>query len=216
MSNRLFRNCNCRQNPITLLVLLVCFLSLLAGERFARAESPLPEEKNWHLLIEPTFMHPPVAFPIAGAERTVFVPGYLDNGVPAYLTKDEFAQIHQSFEQFLEKSLANASDKKVTARFVRNSKQVIEYAALESESPLMATAVLAPDFVEKFKSVLGDKLIVAIPNRNTLFLFPALTTDYRHYADIVLAAYNNSSQPVSVEAFELTKTGLRAIGIYEQ
>ena len=208
-ANRLIQNCN------RALGLCVFLLFALPSPLTALHASPLPEEKTWHLLIEPKFMHPEVSFPIPQAERTVYVPGYLQDGEPVYFTKAEFDQIHLSFDQFLEKSRTNSSENKVTAKFVRTSKQIIAYALLQSESPLMATAVFAPDFIEKFKNLLGEKLIVAIPNRNTIFVFPAETSDYRDYAAQVLEIYKESAHPVSVEVFEISKTGLRTVGIYE-
>ena len=162
-------------------------------------------------------MRPAVYFPIPGAQRTVFVPGYLKEGEPVYFTQAEYEKIHLNLDQFLTKSHANSSDKKVTARFIRNtSNQTIEYAVLQSESPLMATAVLAPDFADKFKSLLGEKLIVAIPNRNMVFVFPANKSDFHQYAEPVLEAYRGSPHPVSVEAFELTSHGLQSIGSFEE
>ena len=226
--NRQIPNFNCalRYRWLLLLTLAVlsrpnCPLSAQVPAQSSRSSeatpaSALPDEKSWHLLIEPQFLRPAVYFPIPGSQRTVFAPGYLKDGEPVYFTRAEYEKIHLSLDQFLTKSRANSSDKKVTARFIRTSNKTIEYAVLQSDSPLMATAVLAPDFIEKFKSLLGEKLIVAIPNRNTVFVFPAQSTDYHNYASQVLQAYRESAHPVSLEAFELSKDGLQAVGSYEE
>ena len=53
-----------------------------------RAQS---DEKTWHVLIEPKFMHPEISFPIPGAERTVLVPGWLgDDGELHYFLKKDW------------------------------------------------------------------------------------------------------------------------------
>lgn len=179
----------------------------------ARAQTP----SKWHLLIEPSFMKPAVSFPISGAQRTLFVPAYLDDGnEPVYFTKQQFDSLGVNFDAFLKQSLANATDKKVSAEFVRNGKQVIKYATLHSDNPLTATMVISPDFLKMFADVFGDKFLVALPNRFTVYVFPKLASDYKSYAELVMGDYNDSPYPVSLEVFEVSADGLKAIGTYER
>jgi len=171
---------------------------------------------TWHLLIEPKFMKPAVSFPISGAERTVMVPAYLDEeNQPVYFTKQKFEALGVGLAAFLKQSLANATDKKVKAEFVRDEKQVVRYATLQSENPLTATMVLSPNFLKMFADVFGDKPLVALPNRYTVYIFPKLASDYRNYADMVISDYKNSAYPVSLEVFEVSPAGLKAVGTYE-
>ncbi|MEA3186936.1 MAG: hypothetical protein QOD99_766 [Chthoniobacter sp.] len=174
------------------------------------------DEKQWHVLIEPKFMHPEVSFPIPGAERTVFVPGYVRGSEVRYFSKTEFAALKLDWPAFRAKAGANVSDKKVKAEFVRNGKKVIDYATISSADPLTATAVLSPDFLKTFSDIFGAKLLVAIPNRFTVFVFPSLATNYRDYAPMIIEAYRAIAYPVSLEVFELSGDGLRAIGTFEE
>ena len=188
--------------------LLVCFVLTLA----ARAQSPA----LWHLLIEPSFMKPEVSFPIPGAERTVLVPAYMDAlNEPVYLTKAQFEALHVDLAGFLKQSLANATEKKVKAEFVRDAKKVIKYATLQSDNPLTATMVLSPDFLKSFADIFGDRPLVALPNRYTVYIFPRLASDYRKYAEMVISDYRDSAYPVSLEVFEIGPEGLKAVGMYE-
>ncbi len=179
----------------------------------ARAQT---DAKQWHVLIEPKFMHPEVAFPIPDAERTVLVPGWLADGELHYFSKAQFDALKTSWAAFQAKSRENRTDNKVKANLARGAKKVIEYAAITSDSPLTATAVLSPDFLKKFADVFGAKLLVAIPNRYTIFVFPSLATNYRDYAPMILSAYHNSAYPVSLEIFELSADGLRSVGEFEE
>lgn len=169
-----------------------------------------------HLLIEPSFMKPEVSFPIPGAERTVLVPAYMDAlNEPVYLTKQQFAALGVDYAGFLKQSLANATEKKVKAEFVRDEKQVVKYATIESDSPLTATMVLSPEFLKTFADVFGDKPLVALPNRFTVYIFPKLASDYKKYAEMVISDYKNSAYPVSLEVFEVSSEGLKAVGTYD-
>lgn len=181
----------------------------------ASAETP-PDAKQWHVLIEPKFMRPDVIVPIANAQHTVLAAGYLNGNDVVYFTKNNFAALGVTFEQFMEKSRGNTTAKTVKAEFVRNKKQVIEYARLSSENPLTATAVLSQDFLKPFADIFGPKVLVAIPNRYTIYVFPSLTRDYQDYAPMIIDAYRGSTYPVSLEVFEVSAEGLKAVGEYEE
>lgn len=184
---------------------------LLTG--VARAQS---DAKQWHVLIEPKFMHPPVSFPIAGAERTVLVPGYLAGDEAHYFSSVDFKALNISWQTFQARSQANRTTNKVKVEFSRGAKKVIEYASVTSESPLTATAVLSPDFLKTLADIFGPKVLVALPNRYTIFVFPALATNYRDYAPMIITAYHATPYPVSLEIFEVSAAGLRTVGGFEE
>lgn len=180
------------------------------------ASGQTPDPAQWHVLIEPRFMRPEVSFPIPGAERTVLVPGYLAETEARYFSKKEWDALAMDWPTFQQKAAANATNNTLKVELVRDRKKVVQYAALTSESPLTATAVLSPDFLKKFADVFGAKLLVAIPNRFTVFVFPALASNYKDYAPMILDAYHETAYPVSTEIFEVRAEGLRAIGTFEE
>jgi len=173
------------------------------------------DQKAWHLLIEPTFMHPEVSFPISGARHTVLVPGYLSDGDLHYFSKKDWDALGLTLDTFSARAAQNTTEKKVGAELIRDRNKVIEYAAISSQDPLTATMVLSPDFLKKFKDILGDTVLVAIPNRFTVFVFPGLDTGYKEYSPLVMRAYHDSAYPVSLEVFEISASGIRAIGAFE-
>ncbi len=113
---------------------------------------------------------------------------------------------------------ASAELSRAKVEWIRDHHEVIECAILRAASPGgdITPAILAPDFLQRFTPVFGRKVLVAIPERGTVFLFPRLASHYQDYAARVLAVYCKSKTPVSPEVLELSATGLRAIGTYEQ
>src|SRR5437879_980846 len=86
-----------KKAPFVLLALLLLF----NGANAARAQS---NEKQWHVLIEPKFMHPPVSYPIPGAERTVLVPGWVTDDEVHYFSKKDWDALGLDWKTFQTKS----------------------------------------------------------------------------------------------------------------
>ena len=189
--------------------------ALLLMSLFAVHAVAQQDQKAWHVLIEPTFMHPEVSFPISGARRTVFVPGYMSDGDPQYFSKKDWDATGVTWDAFRARAAQNAIEKKVSGQLIRDQNKVVQYAAISSEDPLTATMVLAPDFLKKFKDIFGTTIFVAIPNRFTVYVFPALASEYKDYSPLIMRAYRDSTYPVSPEVFEISPGGIRAIGVFE-
>jgi hypothetical protein len=168
--------------------------------------------------LEPKLMRPPVANPIEGSERTLLAAGVLREGGLETLRAAEFAALKMEWAGFLTRARANAAADLATLkpRYVRNRRKVIEYAALESERPVVASAVLAPGFLSLFAETLGERVLLVVPSRSTAFVFPALAGHHRDYWPMVFAAYRATPWPVSIEVFEVSAAGVRAVGIYEE
>jgi len=188
-------------------------MALMFAAAFAQAQEPA----TWHVLIEPTFMSPPVMHAISGAKKTALVAGYEDaDKMLQYFSKEKFATLKVSWDDFVKRAAENKAERKLTTRFVRDSKDVIQYAVLASDSPLTGTAVLAPDFAKKLADIFGEHPLVVVPNRYTVFIFPKLASEYQDYAPMILDAYRSTPYPVSLEVFEVEDDGLKAIGSFDQ
>ena len=176
------------------------------------------DEAAWRVWLEPKFMRSPVTQPIAHAERTALVAGTLGDAEIVPLPRAEWEALAVEWPLFFARAKANAAADLATLkpRYVRNKKRVIEYAALESERPLVAGAVLAPKFLEMFRETLGEKVLVVVPNQFTAYVFPVLASNYRDYWPMVFQAYRDTSHPVSVEVLEVSAQGVRAVGVYEE
>lgn len=137
-----------------------------------------------------------------------------------FISKEEFDALRLSWPEFQAQtaSAASAELARVKVEWIRDRHQIIECAILRGARPSddITPAVLAPDFLKRFTPVFGRKVLLAIPERGTIFLFPRLASHYQDYAQQVLAVYRKSKHPVSREVLELSATGLRAIGEYEE
>lgn len=182
-------------------------------------ESARCADPAWRVLIEPTFMKPPVTHPIEKSQKAALVPALLNKeGEPVYLSEKEFKALGVDWKTFLAAARENATVelKKLTPEYTRNRKKVIEYATLTSDSELTASTVLSPEFLKMFADTMGDKVIVVIPNRYTVYVFPVLASDYQYYTPMVAEAYRETDHPVSMEAYELSDKGLITIGLYQE
>lgn len=121
-------------------------------------------------------------------------------------------------EQFIARGRANAAADLagLKPRYERDSKKVITYAALESEKPIVASAVLAPKFLELFQETLGEKVLVVVPSRFAAFVFPHLASEYQQFSPMIFRAFRATPWPVSVEVFEVGPSGWRCIGAYQE
>ncbi len=159
-----------------------------------------------------------VSFPIPGAKDTVLAPAkFGETGV-------EFPTVAAWHAARLDED----GVRKVTARYaaellqhvkielVRNSKNVVEYAALRSDKIPVCVAVFAPQFAKQFEDIFGPKVTVVIPNRQTVFVFPGVAVDFAEYATMILEAWRGPAGKVSLEVFQLDERGLRATGRIEE
>ncbi|HEY5706412.1 MAG TPA: hypothetical protein VIS96_12640 [Terrimicrobiaceae bacterium] len=191
-------------------------LKCALGFLLAALVSGSAAEETWHLLIEPTFMRYESCWPIVGAERTVLVPARFVNGEVLPLRESEVVELGATRDAILASASKAASEvlAGLTPRFIRDERNVIQCAVIESNSPLTASAVLAPEFSTLFNDTLGPDILIAIPNRFRIFVFPKLSPAYRSFSQLVIAEYDSSAYPVSKELFSIRKGKLIAIGSY--
>jgi len=95
---------------------------------------------------------------------------------------------------------------------VRDTKGVLQMAVLTADSPLLATGILTKGFLSRFSALFGPELLVAVPARNKVYIFPKLANRIPEMGGTIRDDYLISPMPVSTEVFELTKNGLKAVG----
>ena len=165
-------------------------------------------------------MHPEISQPIPGAKGTVLAAGWTNSDTDdlRLFRRAELVRAGApDWAAFLKQAQAAASAElaRLAPEYIRDKNQVIECVALHSDRQTTAGAVLAPDFLKRFSHDLGSKLLLAIPNRFTIYVFPALASRYGAYGGRVIREYYATSWPVSRELFELSASGLRAVGTFE-
>ncbi len=188
----------------------------IPGGFAVEAKAVVPDQANLRVWLEPKFMHAPVTAPIEGAQKTVLAAGAISETDHAVLTKSAFEALGLTWDEFRRQTQANSAADlaSITPQYERNSSKVIVYAVLESKRPIVASAVLAPGFLETFKDTLGDTVLVVVPNRFTAFVFPKLASEFSAFAPVVFRAYRGTAWPVSVEVFEVSARGWKCVGAY--
>jgi hypothetical protein len=191
----------------------IALAALSAGD--GRAEEPQPGALR--VVITAKFTLPQVSQPIAGSQETVAAAAWKDRGEMRLLSQNQFAALGLDWAALNAKNAASAAAElaQIKPELIRDARGVLECAIVHSEGDLTGLT-LAPDFLKRFAPLFGSKLLVAIPDRHTLFIFPKLASRYPDYAERVLTVYRKSPQPVSREVYEASAAGLRAIGVYEQ
>lgn len=162
-------------------------------------------------------MRPAFATPIPGSKKTVVAPAIVRGDLVTYLDQETMDRLGVKMESIHRIALTNASEElaRLEPRYVRDRKGIVQMAIMDSERPIVAATVLSPDFIKKFESILGPDLLVAIPNRYRIYVYPALASNFGRTADAVLADYEMTPYPVSKEVFRVTPRGLETVGTFE-
>jgi len=183
----------------------------------ALAATATAQETQLALLPEPAFMRPDYAFPIAGTKATILTLALVKGDDAHELKKADAERLKLDIDSARRVAATNASAVLAALKpdYVRDAHGVIQFAVLDSDSPATASAVLAPDFLDKFADIFGPDILVTIPNRNRIYVYPALASKFQDTADFVLRDYETSGSPVSKEIFRVTKDGLRAAGSFD-
>ncbi|GAT33914.1 hypothetical protein TSACC_22335 [Terrimicrobium sacchariphilum] len=173
-------------------------------------------EEPWRLLIEPSYEPHDAEWPIPGAERTVLVPARLVDGEISPLKRTEIKDMGVTRKDILAQAIPAASAilKELKPNYIRDANGVIAYAMIQSDSPLTASAVLAPEFPTMFDKKLGPDVIVAIPSRHVIYIFPKLSSISQDMAEEVILEYEASPYPVSRELFSFVNGRFVAVGRY--
>jgi hypothetical protein len=192
---------------------------VFAGEPETRNQKPETElEEPWRVILEPKSMHREITWEIPNAQRTVLAPVVKDGDEYLYPSRriwDRF-QVDRGEIQRRADLVSAADLATLHPRYQRNKKQVIEYAELISNRPIVASAVLAPKFLDLFRDTLGEKVLVVVPNRFAAYVFPALASNYQDFFPMVFEAYRATAWPISVEVFEVSAKGWQAVGVYQE
>ena len=177
------------------------------------------QPEKYLLLIQPRNLSAGVFVLMPGARETTYSAAYRGRiGSRNYQRAGFRKTFPGGWRQFVEKGKKAASDhlKTLKPKYVRNSRKVIEYAVLQSESPITATTIVVDEFRDLFKETLGDQLLIVIPNRFSVYVFPKLASTIGDYQRKFMQLFDDSVYPASSEIFELNRHGLRAFGSFKE
>lgn len=192
--------------------------ALLLGAVTAGPAAGEPEPGEARPVVAAGFMLPQVKKAIPGSRETVMAAAWKTAGETRLMPQNRWEALGLDWSKLLERAgAAWAECGKLEPELARDRRGVLDCAILRSEEPGadLTGAIFAPGFLSHFTPLFGSKLLVAIPDRRTLFIFPRLASRYNDYAERVLAIYQAAEHPVSREIYEVSAGGVRAIGAYE-
>ncbi|MGI8602814.1 MAG: hypothetical protein ACR2OZ_07410 [Verrucomicrobiales bacterium] len=181
-----------------------------------KGESAGRRREQFCLLIEPKD-GPQVIKPIPGSKLTGLVPGKETSVGVRYYSAREYAALSVTWETYLKRAEEAAARQlaKLTPAFVKDDKGFARYATIKGKSQLTASSVLAPGFRDLFKKSMGDELIVLLPDRFTVYVFPRTMGEYKELGRRVIAEYEAAVYPVSYEVFLVNRHGLSCLGSFQ-
>jgi hypothetical protein len=178
----------------------------------------LGADDPWFIIPEPKFMGHKVAQPIAGSKSTVLAVARMGTFGLDFPNAEEWKNAGITDDVLLANTRA-ASAKwlgELKPELIRNPKKVVEYARLYSDKLPVCAAVLGPEFLRQYEDIFGPKPLVVMPNRHTVFIFPGQAGQHERFAPVVLRAWHSEAPRVSLEVFQLSLTGLKAVGVFEE
>jgi hypothetical protein len=175
-----------------------------------RRKAPPPSQEKFLMLPEPRAMRSTYSIPLGGSRRTVFTPAYgLDQapGISPY-SKEQFAQLGISPETFAERAKLKAEERLsfLTPEFIKDDQGQTRYAVYRGGSPLICTLLLAPSLGKMAVSLFGGEMWAAVPDRHSLYLFPARQAAIQEYTEDLAQRFISDVHAASPELF-LIKPG---------
>lgn len=170
------------------------------------------------LLLGGYFERPPIMRFFPGSKKTLLFPALV--GIHGEIIPDKASARRSNidWDHFVKdfRNRASLLMASLDPVMVRDAHGVIQMAVITGEDPMTASCVLSPGFLPKFSAVFGPELIVAVPTRNRIYVFPKLANRLPEYGSTIRDDYLASPAPVSCELFEISGNGLHTIGTTDQ
>jgi hypothetical protein len=169
------------------------------------------------LLFGASFERHPVLRFLPGSRKTILFPAYVNGRGDCTPVGSQGIPNPRSWDAFLKESGERTSLLLATIdpKLVSDQRGVIQMALIVSDNPMTASCILAPGFLQRFSTIFGPELLIVIPAKNRIYVFPKLANRMTTMTDTIRDDYKISPMPVSTEVFELTRRGLKTVGTLE-
>jgi hypothetical protein len=182
-----------------LLLLLASFA--LAGEK--------PPLEPLLVLPEPRALRTARSVIPEGAQATVFSPAREIDHTPGIEVYDaeSFAKLGVSPDTFVKRA-EKAADRLLSVvqpELIKAADGRVLYAVYRGERPIMASLVVAPALPALFEDLLGPEVWAVLPDRHSLYLFPAKEEAIAEFIADLAERYQDDAHAASSEIFVLKK-----------
>ncbi len=161
------------------------------------------------MLPEPREMRTERSIVPEGAQATVLSPAREVEGVPGIevYAKEDFARLGLSPETFLERARKTAERllTEIQPKVIQAADGKPAYAVYRGERPVMASLFLAPSLPVIFEEIFGSEIWVAMPDRHSLFIFPAKAEAMEEFIPDLAQRFKENLHAASSEVFSLKK-----------
>lgn len=168
-----------------------------------------PRLETLLMLPEPRALRTERSIIPAGAQATVLSPAREITEVPGIevYTKEDFAKLGLSPETFAERAKKTADRLLVEIRpdVIKGADGKVAYAVYRGDRPIMATLLIAPSLPVIFEELFGAEVWVAMPDRHSLFVFPARPEALEEFIADLAVRYRDDPHAASPEIFSLKK-----------
>lgn len=167
--------------------------------------------------IEPAALRTETARPFAEGKRTVIAPAREEADGLDILSADEFKALGLTWDEYLRKAEAGATRLLVAIKpeWTKDEKGNTTRAVLRSVRHMTPGIVLSPRFLPLFSPIFGDRIVVLMPDRFTVHLFSRNFSDFQTFGPKILETNATAVWPCSIEAFEVSKTGIKCLGAFD-
>ncbi len=170
---------------------------------------PAPVLESLVLLPEPRALRTERSVTPVDAQKTVLTAAREiagPQGVETYSAED-FKKFGLSVETFADRA-KKAADKRLAGlqpEVIKDAQGKILYAVYRGDSPLMASLLVAPSLPNVFEEMFGPEIWVALPDRHSLFVFPAKTEAVEEFVPDLAERYRTDVHAASPEIFSIKK-----------
>lgn len=127
-------------------------------------------------------------------------------GIEVY-SKEDFAKLGLSPETFAERAKKTADRLLVEIKpdVIKGADGKVAYAVYRGDRPVMASLLIAPSLPVIFEEMFGAEIWVAMPDRHSLFVFPARPEALEEFIADLAVRYKEDPHAASPEIFSLKK-----------
>ena len=184
--------------PMRSLLLLLIPLTLLA-------QTPVPKLEAYLLMPEPFALRTVNSRAPTGASKTVLSPAHEIKDAPGVkiYSADEFTRLGISVDTFTARAKAAAETRlaQTLPEFVKDEQGNTRYAVYRSDSPLIATLLVAPSLGKLVSKIFKTDVWAVVPDRHSLYLFPAKPELVDEFTDDLKKRYETDPYAASAEIF---------------
>lgn len=188
-------------------------LAEISSDSEAKVEQPAKKDRIG-LVIESTSSSAKVYTSIPGAKTTVLAAAHEWEYGLRLFTDVEWRARKYELEAFYKEAekTADAIVDAMEPKFQRDSREVVEYALIESDDVFLSSAVTSTRFLPRFRRFMGDELRVVVVDRHIIYVFPAVGGKLEAYSPAIADIYRTTRFPGSLEIFQVNAKGYRVLG----